>query len=84
MPTQPNLRRSLHDLCGLAQVPKISMHGLRHVHAALLAASGVDPHSLRKRLGHSRVSTTMDIYAYAIAPDETTVKAFDLAMEGPA
>jgi integrase len=83
-PMQSNLRRDLHHLCETASVPTIAIHDIRHVHAALLAAEGVDPHTLRKRLGHSRVSTTLDIYAYAIAPDETAVSAFERATRPPA
>jgi integrase len=77
IPNQSNLRRELHRLCQLAGVPLIPIHGLRHVHAALLVAQGVDPHALRRRLGHARVATTLDVYAYAVTPDEATARAFD-------
>jgi integrase len=76
-PSQSNLRREFHRLCKAADVPEINIHGIRHVHAALLSAGGIDPHSLRRRLGHSRVSTTMDIYAYAVTPDEAAADTFD-------
>lgn len=47
---------SRHDL------PHITPHGLRHTCATLLSASGLPVASISKRLGHSRTSTTMDIY----------------------
>ena len=64
-PTKSNLRRALAALCKQAEVPFINVHGLRHVHAALLLREGIDPQALRRRLGHSHVSMTLDRYAYA-------------------
>ncbi len=43
-------------------LPHITPHGLRHTCATLLSASGLPIASISKRLGHSRTSTTMDIY----------------------
>ena len=42
----------------------ISPHGLRHPGASLLIASGEDYKTVQHRLGHSRASTTLDIYAH--------------------
>lgn len=44
----------------------LHVHSLRHVHVAYLYANGVDWYSISRRLGHSSVKTTMDIYAYLI------------------
>ena len=44
-------------------LPEITLHGLRHTSATLSIYSGADPEAVSKRLGHSRTSTTMDIYA---------------------
>ena len=79
-PTQSDLRKALHRLCKRAFVPPINLHGLRHVHAALLADQGVDPHTLKQRMGHTRVSTTLDLYAYAMRPDSAARDAFERAM----
>lgn len=46
-PHRPQVHDALERLCARAGVPRLSPHGLRHVHAALLAAQGVDPHTLR-------------------------------------
>lgn len=43
-------------------LPHITPHGLRHTCATLLSASGLPIANISKRLGHSRTSTTMDIY----------------------
>jgi integrase len=47
-----------------APVPKITLHGLRHTHASMLIAEGVDVASVSKRLGHSKTSVTLDIYTH--------------------
>ena len=45
-----------------ARVDQISRHSLRHLHARIMAATGVSLASLKSRLGHTAISTTM-IYA---------------------
>lgn len=47
-------------------LPEISLHGLRHTNATLSLYSGTDIKAVSKRLGHSKASTTMDIYAHAL------------------
>lgn len=49
-----------HDL------PHINPHAFRHTMASLLYFNGVDSVTISKRLGHSKVSTTSDIYAHVI------------------
>jgi integrase len=39
-------------------------HDLRHYQATELLAAGYDPGTVSRRLGHSKVSTTMDIYVH--------------------
>jgi len=46
------------------KLPNITFHGLRHSHASLLIAQGKDIASVSKRLGHSRISTTLDVYTH--------------------
>lgn len=48
-------------------LPHIHPHLFRHTMASMLIYKHVDPVSVSKRLGHSQVSTTTDIYAHAIA-----------------
>jgi integrase len=50
----------LRDELGLSHVRP---HDLRHFVATQLLAAGVDPRTVSGRLGHSRTSTTLDIYA---------------------
>jgi integrase len=44
--------------------PPIRFHDLRHIHATLLVHSGVIDKTAAKRLGHSKVSMTKDVYAH--------------------
>ncbi len=48
----------LARLCRKAEVPVISIHGLRHTHASLLLFAGVSIASVAKRLGHASMNTT--------------------------
>ena len=47
-------------------LPHINPHAFRHTQASILYFNGIDSVSISKRLGHSRVSTTSDIYAHII------------------
>ena len=39
-------------------------HDLRHSHATQLLADGVHPKIAQERLGHSTITTTMDLYSH--------------------
>ena len=56
-----------HDL------PHLHPHGFRHTNASMLIGNGVDVVTVANRLGHSDVSTTLDIYSHAI--NEAKAKA---------
>lgn len=45
-------------------LPKITFHDLRHLHATTLMASGENPKVVADRLGHSRVQVTLVIYSH--------------------
>ena len=47
-------------------LPHINPHAFRHTMASVLCFSKVDPVSISRRLGHSRVSTTTDIYSHML------------------
>jgi integrase len=42
----------------------IRLHDARHSHATLMLAGGVPVEVISKRLGHSRIITTMDLYVH--------------------
>lgn len=45
-------------------LPYISMHGLRHTHTSMLAYLDTDKLDISRRLGHSQLSTTLNIYTH--------------------
>lgn len=48
------------------ELPKITFHELRHTCATLLNSEGVDPITIKERLGHSNVNITLDIYTHSL------------------
>jgi integrase len=49
-----------------AGLPDIRVHDLRHSHASLLLASGINPKLVQERLGHSSIALTLDTYSHVI------------------
>ena len=47
-------------------LPDINFHGTRHTSATLLISEGVDVVEVSHRLGHSKTSTTEDVYAHQL------------------
>jgi len=47
-------------------LPDIRLHDLRHEHASLLLAGGVDIAVVSKRLGHSTIAVTSDLYSHLL------------------
>jgi len=45
-------------------LPRVRFHDLRHSHATQLLADGVHPKIAQERLGHSTITTTMDLYSH--------------------
>ena len=56
-------------------LPMIRFHDLRHTGATILITGDAakDPVTVSKRMGHSRVSTTLDIYAHAFERQDKTI-----------
>ncbi len=63
-----NLRRQFYALLEVAQLPRIRFHELRHSCASMLAAQGVPARVAMEILGHSNISTTLNIYTH-VAPE---------------
>jgi integrase len=70
----------LASQCGLKGV---SLHTLRHTHGSRLLSAGVPLPAVSKRLGHSSVKVTADIYSHSFSADElAAADAWDRVM-GP-
>lgn len=65
--------------CKKANIPIISIHGLRHTHASLLLFAGVSIASVARRLGHSSMTTTQKTYLHII--QELENQDIDLIMK---
>ena len=51
-------------------LPHISPHAFRHMNATYLLVSGVDVRTVSGKLGHSKTSTTTDIYSHLLKTAE--------------
>lgn len=53
----------------------IRLHDLRHTNATLMLKYGINPKVAQQRLGHSSISTTMDVYSHVITEVEKEAAA---------
>jgi integrase len=62
-PIQPrNLVRSFRRICADNKIRVIKVHHLRHTVGSLLKDLGVPARDAQTILGHTRISTTLEIY----------------------
>jgi integrase len=65
-----------------AKLSVITFHGLRHLHASLLLNAGVPIAVVSKRLGHSTISVTVDLYGHLMRDaDRQAADAVSLMLE---
>ena len=55
--------------------PHITPHSLRHTFVTLMISNGVDIRTVASKAGHSRTSTTLDLYSHAIQANEEKAAA---------
>jgi integrase len=63
---QSNLYREFKTLLQVSGLPEIRFHDLRHSSASLLLNHGIPAIVVSRRLGHYKVSMTLDIYGHLI------------------
>jgi integrase len=51
------------------ELPKLTPHGLRHVHANVLLDAGASVPAVSARLGHAKPSITLSVYGHRIGDD---------------
>ncbi len=91
---QPLQPRSLtHEftrlVASLEDVPRVRFHDLRHSHATQMLLAGVHPKVAQERLGHSTITTTLDLYSHVTDTMQSDAAArldaaFRSALKGPA
>jgi integrase len=63
--------------------PRVRFHDLRHSHATQLLLAGVHPKVAQERLGHSTISTTLDLYSHVTTTmQEDAASRLDVAFRG--
>jgi integrase len=67
--------RILARVCKKAGVRKLSMHNLRHSFASQLLIAGVPLLRVSHLMGHSKPSTTLDVYAHWAASEDSDAEA---------
>ena len=66
--SQYKLYRAHNRVLTSAQLPKVTLHGLRHSFAAAAVQQGVPIKILQAALGHSKYQLTADLYADHLPP----------------
>lgn len=69
----------LNKMCKKYNLPRITVHGLRHSCASLLFAAGADIKVIQKLLGHAHIETTFSICTHVT--EEQVEKTTDLLVE---
>ena len=60
----------------------IRFHDLRHTHASILLKQGEHPKVVQERLGHAKISTTMDVYSHVMPTlQKEAAQRFNLELE---
>jgi integrase len=78
VPLQPNAAQDLMDAaCEAAEVPRMTLHRLRHTFASLLLLRGEPLINVSQLLGHRDIAITAKVYAHFIPSKNTAVQ--DLA-----
>jgi integrase len=76
-----NLSRDWRRFVKARGLPAVSFHGLRHSHVSALIASGLDPLTVARRVGHSSAVVTMKTYAHMFEQtDAVAAKAIEAAL----
>ena len=62
-------------------LPAVRFHALRHTHASVLIASGLDVLTVSRRLGHGSPVVTLNTYAHLFGKtDEKAANAIEAAL----
>lgn len=83
-PSTGRVSHAFHSATTAAQLPRIRIHDLRHLHASLLLAHGLELPAVSARLGHANPSVTATIYSHILAGrDAHAADIIDRALAAP-
>lgn len=68
-----SLSRKLKSTAKKTRIKVIRLHDLRHSHASLLIEMGFSPLVIADRLGHEKITTTLQIYSHLYPHKQTEV-----------
>jgi len=72
---------SMARVCKRLSLPPVTPHGLRHLSASVLIAKGIPLPAVSARLGHSKVSITLDVYSHVVGgEDKAAADVMDTVM----
>ncbi len=74
-----NFLRTLKGILKEAELPSdVTIHSLRHTYATMLLSQGEHPKVVQELLGHSSITTTLDVYSKVMPGlKEQAVKKLD-------
>jgi integrase len=64
-PTEGHIRSEFYRLCQQLGLPRITLHALRHTAGSLWLNAGMSLATVSRRLGHSNITITANIYMHA-------------------
>jgi integrase len=64
----------------LSLLPRLTPHGLRHLHASLLLAEGLPLPEVSRRLGHANPSIIAGVYSHAMRDDTAAAQNIERAL----
>jgi integrase len=69
------ITQAFERLVAVSDLPRITLHGLRHSHTTHLLASGMNPRLVSARLGHASVAFTLDRYGHVMPGQQAEAAA---------
>lgn len=75
--TKHKFEHAMINICNRNNLKRIRIHDLRHSHASLLLNEGINIVALSKRLGHEKVSTTLNTYSHMIPSEDKILNVME-------
>lgn len=75
--TKYKFEHAMINICNRNNLKRIRIHDLRHSHASLLLNEGINIVALSKRLGHEKVSTTLNTYSHMIPSEDKILNVME-------